>query len=119
MLFRSLKAAPYNFTSDGGKFTNRFKLRYENRTSNGNNKPDISASEKVLVYSNQNSITTYSFSEKITNIKVFDMLGRAIDEAIDVNNQEVTVNLTSINHQPVILKITLENKEIVTKKILF
>ena len=47
------------------------------------------------------------------------MLGRAIDEEIDLNNQEVTVNLTSINHQPVILKITLENNEIVTKKILF
>lgn len=118
-IIHDLKAAPYVFTSETGKFTSRFKLRYQNRNQSQENKPSDITIEKVLVYSNQNTITAYSYSEKITNIKVFDMLGRAIDEEIDLNNQEVTVNLTSINHQPVILKITLENNEIVTKKILF
>ena len=116
---QDLRVAPYTFTSDAGKFINRFKLRYQNRPNTRNDKPDNNTPEKVLVYTNQNTITAYSFSEKITNIKIYDMLGRAIDEAADVNNQEVIMNLANLNHQPIILKITLANNEIVSKKILF
>ena len=114
-----LKAAPYIFTSDAGKFTNRFNLIYEDRNENGNVKPDTTTPEKVLVYTNQNAITAYSFSKKISNIKVYDMLGRAIEEVAHVNNQEVTFTLGNLNHQPIIVKITLENHEIVSKKIIF
>lgn len=115
-IVHDLKAAPYSFTSAAGKFTNRFKLRYENRTET-EDKP-VTA-EKVLVYSNPNSITAHSFSEKIANVKVYDMLGRVIDDVANVNNQEITINLNNLNHQPVIVKIVLENNEIVTKKIIF
>ena len=114
-----LKAAPYIFTSDAGKFTNRFNLIYEDRNENGNVKPDTTTPEKVLVYTNQNAITAYSFSKKISNVKVYDMLGRAIEEVAHVNNQEVTFTLGNLNHQPIIVKITLENHEIVSKKIIF
>ena len=116
-VIHDLKAAPYTFTSDAGKFTSRFKLRYQNQTETEDDKPV--AAEKVLVYSNQNTITAYSFSEKITNVKIYDMLGRAIEEVAAIHNQEVTINLANRNHQPLILKITLENNEIVSKKILF
>lgn len=118
-VLHDLKAAPYTFTSDAGKITNRFKLRYEHRTTNANSSPAINAPEKVLVYTNQNTIKAYSFSEKITNIKIYDMLGRAIDEVKDANNQEISIDLANLNHQPMIVKITLDTNEIVTKKILF
>ena len=118
-VIHDLKAAPYTFTSDVGEFTNRFKLRYQNHTESDGNKLVAATAEKVLVYSNQNAVTAYSFSEKITNVSVYDMLGRAINEAADVNNQEVTINLANLNHQPIIVKITLENNEIVSKKIIF
>ena len=116
---QDLKAAPYTFTSDAGKFTDRFKLRYQNRTESDDNKLATTTVEKVLVYSNHNGITVYSFSEKITNVSMYDMLGRAINEAADLNNQEVIINLANLNHQPIIVKITLENNEVVSKKIIF
>ncbi|MEO5777924.1 MAG: lamin tail domain-containing protein [Flavobacterium sp.] len=116
-IVHDLKEAPYNFTSAAGKFTDRFKLRYQNK--NGNSNHSITNPENVIVYSNQNTITAYSFSEKITNVKIFDMLGRAMDEVAGANNQEVSINLANLNHQPIIVKITLGNNEIVTKKIIF
>ncbi|MES2412026.1 MAG: T9SS sorting signal type C domain-containing protein [Bacteroidota bacterium] len=112
-----LKEAPYTFTSLAGKFTNRFKLRYQNQTETEGTQ--LVAAEKVLIYSNQSSIIASASSEKIAAIKVYDMLGRIIHDVSNVNNKEITINLNNWNHQPVIVKIVLENNEIITKKIIF
>ncbi|WP_293889930.1 lamin tail domain-containing protein [Flavobacterium sp.] len=119
-VIHNLRTTAYTFTSEAGKFTNRFKLRYQNRTGAESHNPHYTATaEKVLVYCNQNTITAYSFSEKIVSIKVYDLLGRSIEEIPGLNSQEVIMNLPDMNHQPVILKITLENDEIISKKLLF
>ena len=119
-VIHDLKSSPYTFTTDPGKFTTRFKLRYQDHIETGTDKIAHSVvNEKVLVYSNENSVTVYSFSEKITNVNVYDLLGRKIDSSFNINNQEFKIDLANLIHQPLIIKVTLANYEIVTKKIVF
>ena len=115
-VIHDLKSSPYIFTSDAGKFTTRFKLRYKKEIENDkiNNFKPI---EKVLVYSKENTVTAYSFINKITNIRVYDLLGREVYEDLELNNQEIMINLLNMKNQPLIVKIALDNNEIVTKKI--
>ena len=120
-VIHDLKSSPYTFTTDPGKFTTRFKLRYQDHIETGTDKIAHSVvNEKVLVYTNENSVTAYSFSEKITNVNVYDLLGRKIDSSLNINNnQEIKIDLANLIHQPLIVKVTLANYEIVTKKIVF
>ncbi|HNP32176.1 MAG TPA: hypothetical protein PKN96_02660, partial [Flavobacterium sp.] len=117
-MIHDLKSSPYTFTSEAGKFTTRFKLRYQMQHEDNETREVSRPYENVIAYSKSNTITAYSFNEKIIGISAYDLLGRKVSQSADASNQEVTINLENANHQPLILKIKLENGVVVTKKII-
>ncbi|UUC45676.1 hypothetical protein [Flavobacterium cerinum] len=111
----NLKTAPYSFTSDSGTFDDRFVLRFNN-TNLGHSTFSLENSIRVL---NRNKLTVNSGIEKIKDITAYDLLGRKIDEYLNVNENEIVLKNVKKASGIVLLKIILENGTIVYRKTSF
>lgn len=114
-IVHDLKAAPYTFTSEVGVFNSRFIVRY---TSSALSNDDFDSLENGVIVSSQNTdIFVKSNTKLITSVAVYDILGRELVKKSGVDSNEFTfVNVSNVN-QALIVKVTLENGQVVTKKI--
>ena len=112
-----LRQAPYVFTSNVGKFDERFVLRYTNAALSNVNYQDDENS--VVVFVKANHINIKSYAENIASCKVYDVLGREIYSKENIKQNEFSINEIRNNHQALIVKTTLVNGQIVTRKIVF
>lgn len=112
-----LRKEPYIFTSIVGRFDDRFVLRYTNRSLGIN---DFNALDNSIVVATGNTqIKIKSHSENIKNIMVYDVLGREIYKKSNINNKEFSIREIKPSQQILIVKIVLENGQIISKKITF
>jgi len=116
-VIHDLKANPYFFTlSVPGFVHDRFVLRYTNTTLSND---DFEATaNSVAVYANE-SINVSSSLERIKDVLVYDVLGRVITEKKNINGN--TTELTNVRptQSPLIVKVTLENGQTITKKVIY
>jgi hypothetical protein len=111
-----LRQSPYSFTSAAGIFNARFVLRYTN-TALGN--PDFGNIENsVIVAGNQGELTIKSSIENIQEVTIYDVLGRQLFFAKEVNNTNFVTSNISLSKQTLIVKIKLENGMIISRKII-
>lgn len=115
-IIHDLKASPYSFTSAIGTFNDRFVIRYTNATLS-NHEFDVS-NNTVLVAVKNNQIIIKAVVDAISSIDVYDVLGREITKLNGINQKEITLSNVSDKNQALILKITLENGLVVTRKII-
>lgn len=114
-IIHDLRAAPYSFTTAAGRTDNRFILRY---TSNALGNPDFGTLDNsVVVATNNGELTIKSSIENMQEVTVYDILGRQLFEAKNINNTNYVASNISLNQQALIVKITLENGTVVTRKI--
>ena len=115
-IIHDLKAAPYTFTSEVGVFNSRFIVRYT--TSALANEDFDSVNNSVTVSSQNDTIAIKSESELMSSAIVYDILGRELDKKNNINANDITfLNVAALN-QALIIKITLENGRVVTRKII-
>lgn len=114
----NLKDSAYEFTSAIGTFDNRFEIVYQNETL-GIENPELN-SENVLVYKNSNSTIAINLGLiVIEEIKVYDIAGRIISHAKEVNTPNAIIgNLPEIHQVLVVDILTVEGHKLV-KKIVF
>ena len=108
-----LTTAPYSFNSDKGLFKNRFILKYTNQTLSNN---ENEFSKGVIVYStDQLTITSELFN--IKEVVIYDILGKTLfsDKKLNTKNSSLNINK---NNTALLVKITLENGAVITKKII-
>jgi hypothetical protein len=112
-----LKGGNYTFNTVAGTFNDRFILRYTNKTLGT---ADLETLEKQVLVSNKNKqIKVNSAVEMIDKVLVYDLLGRLIFKKEKVNSNEFSIlNLVS-SQQTVLVKVSLQNGQTVTKKIIF
>jgi len=116
-VIHNLSVTPYQFTANQGVFNDRFVLRFTNQTL-GND--DFDAIENnVNVFTTENGINLNSKLENIKNYIVYNVLGQTITSKNNVDTKESVINSILKNNQTLIVKLTLENGQIVTKKIIF
>lgn len=116
-IYHNLKTSPYTFTTAIGTFNHRFKIVYvDPALSNPSLTLDTNA---VFVHADTSEITVNSSSEKIKNIQVYDVLGRLIFIKEKANDNKITINSIAPQNQTLIIKIQLENSQIVSKKLIF
>jgi hypothetical protein len=113
-VIHNLKQAPYTFSSTIGEFNSRFILKYTNTVlSNSvfenNSNFIISANDKVHVKSTEN----------IDSVNVYDILGRTIFSMDKINNSSITLEKLRPSKEAIIVKTTLENGEVIFKKIIY
>ncbi|TDE55322.1 T9SS sorting signal type C domain-containing protein [Flavobacterium sp. GT3P67] len=111
-----LKASPYDFSTVAGTFNDRFVLRYKDKTLGTG---DFETADTQIVISVKNKqIKIDSSNETIDKVLIFDLLGKQLYRKINVgNNEHIIPNFTS-SRQALIVKVVLQNGQIVSKKII-
>jgi hypothetical protein len=112
-----LKTGNYTFNTVAGTFNDRFILRYTNKTLGT---ADLETLENQVLISNKNKqIKVNSVVETIDKVLIYDLLGRQIYKKEKVNNNELTITNLVSSQQTVLVKVSLQNGQTVTKKIIF
>ena len=109
--------SPYQFTATQGTINDRFVLRYTNQALSN---PDNNLLENsVSVFSSNNEIKINSSLENIKDYTIYNVLGQTLASKNNVNANQSVENSILKNNQALIVKVTLENGQTVTKKIIF
>lgn len=116
-VIHDLKANPYAFTVDNAGFENdRFVLRFTNNTLS--NEGFEAAANSVVIYANE-SIQVSSSLERIKEVVVYDVLGRTIAVKKNVNGNTAALTNVRPTQSTLIVKVTLENNQVITKKVVY
>ncbi|WP_396192280.1 T9SS sorting signal type C domain-containing protein [Flavobacterium sp.] len=115
-IIHDLRQAPYNFTSSVGTFNDRFVLRYT--TAALSNQDFESIDSSVIVSANDGQIKVKSINESLSEVSVYDVLGREILKKTNIASSDLTLSNITAKNQALILKIKLENGEVVTRKVI-
>jgi hypothetical protein len=115
-IIHDLRQAPYNFTSSVGTFNDRFVLRYT--TAALSNQDFESIDSSVLVSANDGQIKIKSINESLSEVLVYDVLGREILKKTNIASNDLILNNITATNQALIVKIKLENGEVVTRKVI-
>jgi hypothetical protein len=115
--YHSIKGTSYEVELPKGTIDDRFYLRFTDKTL-GADTFTLSKSDEAIVIVNQN-VTVQSSNQQIKNIAVYDLSGRKIDSYKKVNALKYTLSHLNKTTAGLIVKITLENDTVVSKKIIF
>jgi len=112
---QDLSTSPYTFTADKGTYKNRFVIKFDNQTLSNN---DHEYANTVTVFGKQ-QLTIKSELFNIKNIVVYDLLGKTLLNNKDVNSKEYHLANLKNTNSTLLVKTTLENGAVVTKKVIF
>lgn len=108
-----LRNASYSFVSDAGTFTSRFEVVYQSTLSIEN----PVAVNSVVVFSKDKNIQINTGSTTMSAVKVFDMRGSLVAQRSDVNASTVTIPLTQVENQVLIVQVSSADGQTVSKKV--
>lgn len=113
----NLKTGEFSFNTEVGTFNNRFVLRYTDKTL-GTGAFD-SNENSITIIKDRNELKIKSPLENIKRISVFDLLGRKVFDKEAVNNTEYRTSNVTLKNQLVLIKVTLTNGMVISKKLIF
>ncbi|WP_026711803.1 beta strand repeat-containing protein [Flavobacterium filum] len=109
----NLKDGSYSFTTATGVFNERFELIYQSTLSVEN--PVLSSN--VVVYTQEKNMHVAVQNTTISEVKIFDMRGRMVKAATDVNDATFTADLSAVANQVLIVQVKTAEGEWLTRKI--
>jgi hypothetical protein len=112
-----LKKAAYTFDTEKGTFNERFVLRYTDRTL-GSADFDLN-DNSVIIAKDKSELKIISQTEIISQIAVFDLLGRKVFEKTAINSNEFQTSGIKLTNQVVLVKVTLANGKLISKKVMY
>lgn len=115
-VIHDLKQAPYVFNSNSGPINDRFELRYTPNSALSNT--DFAIDNSVVVVTNETQVTIKSNAELISQIEVYDLLGRSLITRKNCDAYDVSFAKDNISNQAVIVRVALQNGQIITKKVM-
>jgi hypothetical protein len=113
-IIHDLRETPYTFTTLRGMFNDRFVLRY---TTQNLGAADFDFANQVIIATNHSQINITSKNETISEVQVFDMLGRAIYTKSNLDTLLHAIS-TQVKNQALIVKVTLTNGTLISKKVI-
>ncbi|RAR72566.1 putative Ig domain-containing protein [Flavobacterium aciduliphilum] len=114
-IVHDLKQSAYSFDTNYGTYDNRFELRYTNASLSTDSISD-SLANVVVYHPKESQMVVKSTLEKISEVTVYDLLGRPIATQTNVDAYEVVLQNNAFRNQVLIVKIVLENGKVLTKK---
>jgi hypothetical protein len=107
----------YNFTTAIGTFNDRFAIRYTSKTSGIE---EVVAVEDGIFISNKNKqIKITSTPKPIDKIQIYDVGGKLIHLKTGIGAKEAVVANLAVPNQILIIKVTLNDGLVVTKKLIY
>ena len=110
----NLKEGSYYFISEVGTFNNRFELIYKKPTK----EVQVVSTNTVDVLVKNNELTIQTYNSNINSIEVYNVLGKVVFTKNGINNKQFNTNQITATNQALIVKIQLENGEVIVKKII-
>ncbi|AWI26209.1 LamG-like jellyroll fold domain-containing protein [Flavobacterium pallidum] len=114
---QSIKNTGYTFVSAEGVFANRFEIVYTNSTL-GTENPVIDGNS-VIVYKQNGILKIDSGKMTMQTVRIFDIRGRLIYTADDVDASKISLDDLKAEQQVLLLQITSDNQQVVTKKAVY
>ncbi|CAA9195364.1 hypothetical protein FLA105534_00605 [Flavobacterium bizetiae] len=113
----NLNTSDYNFIAEIGTFAERFVLRYTNKTLGTGDFENIE--DGILVSVKNKTIDVLSSLENIKDVTIFDITGKTLYSKNKVSNTELQIQNLPFSNQVLLVKVTLDNDFITTRKIIF
>jgi uncharacterized membrane protein YuzA (DUF378 family) len=110
-----LKTAPYTFVTTSGNFNNRFELRFTGQTL-GTTIPTVTDNDVKIITANH-QLEVLSPATAISKVEVYDILGKLLFAQNDLNTNLFQTSSLQLATQILLVKVTLDNGQRVTKKI--
>lgn len=112
----NLTDSEYIFNSEVGEFNDRFEIRFSNSLSIINFEETVN--ELIVNRKEQNYLEIFTTNQSIIkNVNIFDILGRQLLD-LNYDKPSVTINLNTVGNSIIMVKVTLSDGEILTKKVL-
>lgn len=115
-VIHDLKKSPYSFSTQAGTFDDRFILRYT--TINLQTKDFNALENNFVVFVKEKQLIINSKVERIDKVFVYDLTGKQVYKNLKVKSNLFTLPNLALGTQILLLKVQLENGEIITKKIM-
>ncbi|MDQ6471268.1 T9SS sorting signal type C domain-containing protein [Flavobacterium sp. LHD-80] len=116
-VIHDLTASNYTFTTVAGTFTDRFVLRYTNKSLGTGDFENIE--NGVLVSVKDKTVKVLSSKENLKEVNIYDISGKLLYNKTKIDSNELQVSNLQSSNQVLIVKVTLENDFTVSKKIIF
>jgi hypothetical protein len=113
-IIQDLKKGSYSFTSAQGTFDNRLILRFKNT-----NEVAEKLTNEVQIVTRTNQIQISSTKDKISLVVLFSLEGKQLYQAQRLNTKTHSVEASLWKTKVLIVQITLETGEKITRKLLF
>ncbi|RZJ73283.1 T9SS sorting signal type C domain-containing protein [Flavobacterium sp.] len=116
MSYHNLSEAEYSFTTATGTFNARFELHFQTSALGvGDHTPDANT---VYIVKNDKHIEVSSGNYNMTNIAIYDLTGKLVYDKKDINATLFSTKDMNIAAQVLIVKVTLDNDAVITKKVI-
>ena len=112
--YTDLSSGSYSFATAAGTVNNRFEIVFQRPLKNDTAIVDEAS---LVVYKNNGDIVVSSGNAIIKNVKIYDMRGRLLLDKSNTNTTEVRMTLVGAS-QVVLVKTTLEEGQVITKKVI-
>ncbi|RYD95017.1 MAG: T9SS sorting signal type C domain-containing protein, partial [Sphingobacteriales bacterium] len=113
---QKLNSGSYSFTTETGTFNGRFEVVYKAQGQLGTDIPVVDAKD-VIAYRDGNQIKVTS-TEVLASVSVYDVLGKKLFTKNNIGSTEFATADLNIAQQVVIINITLDNNQVISKKIM-
>ncbi|MFA7650755.1 MAG: T9SS sorting signal type C domain-containing protein, partial [Flavobacteriaceae bacterium] len=110
----NLKDGNYSFVSQQGTFNSRFEVVYKQSGALDITNPDLN--NNWIVYKQNDVFHIYSRGFEMKEVTVYDILGRKVYEATNINASNHTFPTVNAN-QMLIVKILSTDNQSLTKKV--
>jgi hypothetical protein len=112
-ILHNLSQSPYSFTTNSGRFDQRFAIRYmPNLAVN----PFETLATKVQIFKRNNQLEVVSALEEIERVEIYDLLGRKLYSQAGLSATQFTVQEV-LNQSVVLVRVYLKSGAHCTKKI--
>ncbi|MCC9062230.1 T9SS sorting signal type C domain-containing protein [Flavobacterium piscisymbiosum] len=116
-IIHDLRSSDYTFKSASGTFTDRFVLKYANKTLGTGDFENTQ--DGILISVKNKTINVLSSKENIKEVTIFDIMGKTLYNKNKVSNTELQIQNLPSSNQVLLVKVTLENDFTTTRKIIF
>lgn len=110
----NLKETPYTFTTNSGKYDNRFVLKFNNETLSND---DFLVKNEIIVYTEDGIFI--DAKNIIKEVSIYDVVGRLISKNNNINATNYRENQVIKSNVPLFVHVVLENNIKVVTKIIY
>ncbi|WP_309613841.1 hypothetical protein, partial [Flavobacterium sp.] len=112
--YHDLNTGAYNFATDAGTFNDRFEIVYALPLGIEN---PIFTANSVIVYNQNNELIINTGSVIMASVKIYDIRGRLLQERKGINASQTSMT-AGLANEVLLVQITSEDGEMVTKKVI-